>query len=38
MISPLCLLVIGGYLLLTLAYSFYLKRRMLVDVVALAML
>ena len=38
MISPLCLLVVGGYLLLTLSYSLYLKRRMLVDVVALAML
>jgi 4-hydroxybenzoate polyprenyltransferase len=38
MISPLCLLVVGGYLLLTLGYSFYLKRRMLVDVVCLAML
>jgi 4-hydroxybenzoate polyprenyltransferase len=38
MISPLCLLVLGGYLLLTLGYSVYLKRRMLVDVVTLAML
>jgi 4-hydroxybenzoate polyprenyltransferase/phosphoserine phosphatase len=38
LISPLCLLVVAGYLVLTLGYSFYLKRRMLVDVVALAML
>ena len=38
MISPLCLLVLGGYLLLTLGYSVYLERRMLVDVVTLAML
>ena len=38
MISPLCLLVVGSYLLLTLGYSLYLKRRMLVDVVSLAML
>jgi 4-hydroxybenzoate polyprenyltransferase len=37
-ISPLCPLVVAGYLLLTLGYSFYLKRRMLVDVVALALL
>ena len=38
LISPLCLLVVGGYLMLTLGYSLYLKRRMLVDVVCLAML
>jgi 4-hydroxybenzoate polyprenyltransferase len=38
MVSPLCLLVLGGYLLLTVGYSIYLKRRMLVDVVTLAML
>ena len=38
MISPFSPLVVGGYLSLTLAYSFYLKRRMLVDVVALALL
>jgi 4-hydroxybenzoate polyprenyltransferase len=38
MISPLCLAVLAGYLALTLGYSFYLKRRMLVDVVTLALL
>jgi 4-hydroxybenzoate polyprenyltransferase/phosphoserine phosphatase len=38
LIAPLCLLVVSGYLVLTLGYSFYLKRRMLVDVVALALL
>ncbi|MBW0008181.1 MAG: UbiA family prenyltransferase [Sphingomonas sp.] len=37
-ITPFCPLVVAGYLLLTLGYSFYLKRRMLVDVVALALL
>src|SRR5205085_9908460 len=38
MLSPFCPVVVTGYLALTLSYSFYLKRRMLVDVVALALL
>jgi len=37
-ISPLYTLVLLGYVALTVSYSFYLKRRLLVDVVALAML
>jgi len=37
-ISLLYTLVLAGYVVLTTSYSFYLKRRLLVDVVALAML
>jgi 4-hydroxybenzoate polyprenyltransferase/phosphoserine phosphatase len=37
-ISPLYTLVLAGYVVLTTSYSFYLKRKLLVDVVSLAML
>jgi 4-hydroxybenzoate polyprenyltransferase len=37
-ISPLYTLVLLGYVALTISYSIYLKRRLLVDVVTLAML
>jgi 4-hydroxybenzoate polyprenyltransferase len=37
-ISPAFLIVLGGYYCLTTAYSFVLKRKMLVDVIALASL
>jgi len=38
MVSPAFLVVVIGYLGLTTAYSFYLKRKMIVDVITLAML
>ncbi len=37
-ISPIFLVVLGGYLLLTTAYTFFLKRKAIVDVVTLATL
>lgn len=37
-ISPFYTAVLAGYVALTTSYSFYLKRRLLVDVVALALL
>jgi 4-hydroxybenzoate polyprenyltransferase/phosphoserine phosphatase len=37
-VSPAFLGVLAGYYAITTAYSFYLKRKMLIDVVALAML
>ncbi len=37
-VSPSFLAMVLGYLALTTAYSFYLKRKMIVDVIALAML
>jgi 4-hydroxybenzoate polyprenyltransferase/phosphoserine phosphatase len=37
-ISPAFLAILLGYFVLTTAYSFYLKRKMLIDVVTLAML
>jgi 4-hydroxybenzoate polyprenyltransferase len=38
LLSPLAAAVMAGYVALTTAYSLYLKRRLLVDVVALALL
>lgn len=37
-VAPLFAVVLAGYLALTTAYTFYLKRRMMIDVVSLAML
>ncbi|MDR4480495.1 MAG: UbiA family prenyltransferase [Nitrospira sp.] len=38
MLPPLFMLVLGGYLVLTTAYTFYLKQFVMVDVIALAQL
>ncbi|AGS23226.1 UbiA family prenyltransferase [Rhizobium etli] len=38
MVSPVFVLVLAGYFALTTAYSFFLKRKMILDVVALASL